>query len=244
MFHQPAVLARGPLNAARALACAAALAALAGCGASRLDGVPIGWTGFRDAQPMVLPSDPAQCPDLAGVYRATGEYRAGDKEPRALADLYGFLALSLQLPGLRGDGQPEWRPTPRATVAFEPDPGGWRVRARDGQGGSFGGQLPALDGAQDRQALRDGAQAVMPAAVRRHTGCIQGRLWVSARFDWRQHESEGVLRHVALFRREAGGLLVSVQRESDSIGMLLPWYSNDSAAFQYWFAPAPGADAR
>jgi hypothetical protein len=44
---------------------------------------------------MVLPSDPAQCPDLAGVYRAAGEYRAGDKDPRPLADLYQFLAHSL-----------------------------------------------------------------------------------------------------------------------------------------------------
>ncbi|MNR65916.1 hypothetical protein D3C85_1891760 [compost metagenome] len=48
----------------------------------------------------------------------------------------------------------------------------------------------------------------------------------------------GVLRHVAILRRDAGGLLVTLQRESDSIGML-PWYSNDSTVSQYWFAPAP-----
>ena len=47
----------------------------------------------------------------------------------------------------------------------------------------------------------------------------------------------GVLRHVALLRPDAGGLLVTLQREADSIGML-PWYSNDSTISQYWFAPA------
>ncbi|MOA58948.1 hypothetical protein D3C78_1834550 [compost metagenome] len=46
----------------------------------------------------------------------------------------------------------------------------------------------------------------------------------------------GVRRHVAIFRPQAGGLLVTVQRESDSIGML-PWYSNESSVSQYWFAP-------
>ena len=52
----------------------------------------------------------------------------------------------------------------------------------------------------------------------------------------RQYESMGVRRHVALFRPEAGGLLVTVRLESDSIG-LLPWYSNEGSVFQYWFAP-------
>ena len=45
-------------------------------------------------------------------------------------------------------------------------------------------------------------------------------------------------RHVAMLRPEGGGLLLTVRRESDSIGMLLPWYSNDSRVSQYWFAPA------
>lgn len=231
------------MNMIRLAACGLALAALTACGASRLDGVPVAWTGFRDARPMVLPSDPAQCPDLAGVYRAAGEYRAGDKDPRPLADLYQFLAHSLDLHGPQGEGMPEWRPAPRATVTFAPDPRGWRVQARDGRGGRFSGQLPALDGAQDGLAPRDEARPPVPAEIRRYAGCTQGRLWVSVRYDWRQHESMGVLRHVALFRRDAGGLLVSVQRESDSIGML-PWYSNDGGTFQYWFAPAAGADAQ
>ncbi|MNO09889.1 hypothetical protein D3C81_2333990 [compost metagenome] len=47
----------------------------------------------------------------------------------------------------------------------------------------------------------------------------------------------GVRRHVAILRKEADGLLVTIQRESDSIGMLLPWYTNESGLSQYWFAP-------
>lgn len=46
----------------------------------------------------------------------------------------------------------------------------------------------------------------------------------------------GVFRTVALLRPQAGGLLVSVRRESRSIG-LLPWYSSDEVRSQYWFGP-------
>lgn len=237
MSHVSVAPLRGVLSAARFFACGLALAVLAGCGASRLDGVPVAWTGFRDTQPMVLPSDPAQCPDLAGVYLATGEYRSGNAQSKVLADLYGFLAHSLQLQGVRGEGQPEWRPSPQATVTFAPGAQGWQVQAQDGQGARFTAPLPLLNGARDPDDADAPGRPLMPNALSRYTGCTEGRLWVSVRYDWRQHEAMGVRRHVALFRPLEGGLLVSVQRESDTIG-LLPWYSNDADTFQYWFAPA------
>ncbi|MNL18995.1 hypothetical protein D3C87_1401680 [compost metagenome] len=218
-------------------ACGLALAALTACVSSRLDEVPVAWTGFRDPQPVVLPSDPTQCPDLAGVYQAAGEYRSGDRQSKSLADLYMFLAHPLDLQGLRDGSPPEWRAAPQATVAFAPGARGWDVLAQDGQGGQFRGQLPLLDGARDSVASPVPFNPRMPGGIVRHTGCAQGRLWVSVRTDWAQYESMGVLRHVALLRPDAGGLLVTLQRESDSIGML-PWYSNDSTISQYWFAPA------
>ncbi|MFD4839326.1 hypothetical protein ACFWP0_17615 [Achromobacter sp. NPDC058515] len=242
MSHLPVAAQRGVLRIVRLSACGLALSALAACGASRLDEVPVAWTSFRDPRPVVLPSDPAQCPDLAGVYQAAGEYRAGDRQSKSLADLYLFLAHPLDLHGLRGGGTPEWSPAPQATVAFAPGTRGWDVQAQDGQGGRFSGQLPVLDGARDSVASPALFNPRMPGGIVRYTGCAQGRLWISVRADWAQYESMGVQRHVALLRRDAGGLLVTMQRESDSIGML-PWYSNDGAVSQYWFAPAPGAGA-
>lgn len=238
MSHQFFALPRGALRLVRLSAGGLALAALTACGATRLDEVPVAWTSFRDPQPVVLASDPAQCPDLAGVFRAEGEYRSGDTQSKSLADLYMFLAHPLNLDGLREGGPPEWRASPQATVAFAPGARGWDVLAQDGQGGQFHGQLPLLDGARDSVVSPAEFNPRMPGGIVRHTGCSQGRLWVSVRTDWAQYESMGVLRHVAILRRDAGGLLLTLQRESDSIGML-PWYSNDSTVSQYWFAPAP-----
>jgi len=209
--------------------------ALAGCSVSRVDEVAVTWPSFKDNTQVLLPSDPAQCPDLAGTYRAQGERRAGDADAFLLEDLRGFLVYPLDLPGMRDTLLPEWRSTPQATVALSRVEGGWRVSAQDGQGARSIALLPMLNGAQDPAALSGDANANRPDGVRRHTGCTQGRLWVSVRNDWRQYESMGVMRHVAIFRPDAGGLLVTVQRESDSIGML-PWYSNDGSVFQVWFA--------
>lgn len=217
---------------------AAALAALAltGC-ASRVDGVSVTWPPFRDGTLASLPSDPAQCPDLAGTYRAQGEFVSGDREAGALKDLRNFLKYPLDLPGIGDNPLPEWRSGPEATVAFTAAADGWEVLALDGQGARASGHLPQLNGARDPAARPDAARPSRPDGIRRLSGCTQGRLWVSVRHDWHQYESMGVRRHMALLRPEAGGLLVTVQQESDSIG-LLPWYSNDGSVFQYWFAPA------
>lgn len=211
--------------------------ALSACGVSRVDEVSVKWPSFKSGTPVVLPSDPAQCPDLTGTYRAQGEFRSGDRETTALNDLRNFFLYTLDLPGMRDTLLPEWRSTPEATVALARVEGGWRVSAQDGQGARSTAQLPMLNGAQDPAALSGDANANRPDGVRRHTGCTQGRLWVSVRNDWRQYESMGVRRHVAIFRSDAGGLLVTVQRESDSIGML-PWYSNEGSVSQVWFARA------
>jgi len=218
---------------------AAALTALvlSGCSASRVDGVSVAWPPFRDGTLAALPSDPAQCPHLAGTYRAQGEFVSGDRETVALKDLRNFLKYPLDLPGMDDNPLPEWRSGPQATVAFTAAPDGWTVLALDGQGARSSGRLAQLNGAQDPAALPGAARPARPDGIRRLSGCTQGRLWVSVRHDWRQYESMGVRRHVALLRPEAGGLLVSVLRESDSIGML-PWYSNEGGVFQYWFAPA------
>ncbi|EHK64529.1 hypothetical protein [Achromobacter arsenitoxydans] len=218
--------------AAAALACAA----LAACGVSRVDEVSVKWPPFKDGTLVALPSDLAQCPDLAGVYRAQGERREGDPQAALLKDLHDFLLYPLDLPGLRATSEPAWRSSPAATVAFSRAADGWDVLALDGQGARAAGRLPLLaaaDGAPEDESLRRPGDA-----LRREAGCTQGRLWVSVRHDWRQHESTGVRRHVAILRKESGGLLVTVQRESDTIGMLLPWYTNDSSQAQYWFAPA------
>ena len=125
-----------------------------------------------------------------------------------------------------------WNPAPGASVAFASDAQAWRALLRDGRGGKLEGRLP--DAASPADGLADPARSQVMLV----SGCAQGRLWISAREDWRQHESQGVRRHVAMLRPEGGGLLLTVRRESDSIGMLLPWYSNDSRVSQYWFAPA------
>ncbi|CAB3654453.1 hypothetical protein LMG26788_01734 [Achromobacter pulmonis] len=208
------------------------LAALAGCGVSTVDEVRVTWPPFKDGTALVLPSDPAQCPDLAGTYRVAGQARAGEAAA-GVADLRRFLAYTLDLPDLRDTAQLAWRPTPAARVTFKAAPQGWQVLADDGQGGRFTGLLP----------LRDvTAGSVRPAHgpladIQHFGGCTQGRYWISARRDWRQYESMGVFRTVALLRPQAGGLLVSVQRESHSIG-LLPWYSSDETRSQFWFGPA------
>ncbi|CAB3634425.1 hypothetical protein CEY09_12920 [Achromobacter marplatensis] len=211
--------------------------ALSACGVAKVDEVSVKWPPFRDGTPVVLPSDPTQCPDLTGTYQAQGEYRSGDREAKSLNDLRNFLIYPLDLQGMRDPVLPEWQSTPAATVAFTRAGGGWDVLALDGRGARSAAYLPELNGAQDTAALAHDARAGVPDGIRRHTGCAQGRLWVSVRHDWRQYESMGVRRHVALFRPEAGGLLVTVRSESDSIG-LLPWYSNEGSVFQYWFAPA------
>lgn len=211
---------------------------LSGCGASRVDGVAVTWPAFRDGTLASLPADPAQCPDLAGAYRAQGEFVSGDREAGALQDLRNFLKYPLDLPGMDDNPLPEWRSGSEATVAFTAAADGWQVQALDGQGARSSGHLTQLNGAQD-PAVRPGAarpSAARPDGIRRASGCSQGRLWVSVRHDWHQYESMGVRRHVALLRPEKGGLLVTVQRESDSIG-LLPWYSNEGSVYQYWFAP-------
>ena len=221
----------------RLAAAALALAGLSACGVSTVDEVRVSWPDFQQGEPLVLPSDPAQCPDLAGTYRAAGERRSGEFAVAALTDLQRFLANTLSLSGLPDTAQREWRPTAEASVTFTPVPGGWRIQADDGQGGGSTGLLRQRDGAADP----DGVAADPPRhpleGVRRYSGCTQGRFWVTARRDWRQYESMGVFRYVALLRPQAGGLLVSVQRESHSIG-LLPWYSSDDTQAQYWFAPA------
>jgi len=211
-------------------------AALAGCSVSRVDEVAVKWPPFKQGTPVVLPSDPAQCPNLAGVYRAQGERRAGDADAFLLEDLRGFLTNPLDLPGMRDATLPAWKPSPRATVSFVPDALGWQIEARDEQGARQVSQLVLQEEGADTAAV--GEPPHPGNAIWRAAGCSQGRLWVSVRHDWRQHESMGVRRHVAILRKDAGGLLLTVARESDSIGMLLPWYTNDGDLFQYWFAPA------
>jgi hypothetical protein len=57
----------GAWRVSRLAAAALAALALSGCGASRVDGVSVAWPPFRDGTLAALPSDPAECPDLAGV---------------------------------------------------------------------------------------------------------------------------------------------------------------------------------
>lgn len=211
--------------------------ALAGCSVSRVDEVAVTWPSFKDNTQVLLPSDPAQCPDLAGTYRAQGERRAGDADAFLLEDLRGFLVYPLDLPGMRDATLPAWKPSSGSTVSFVADARGWQIETRDGQGAREAALLALHDGgagsaAKSGESLRPGND------IWRAAGCTQGRLWISVRHDWRQHESMGVRRHVAVLRKDAGGLLLTVQRESDSIGMLLPWYTNSGDLFQYWFAPA------
>lgn len=236
-------LSSTPTARVRRCAGAAAVAlmltlSLSACGTSRVDGVAVSWPSFKTADPVVLPSDPAQCPALDGTYRAQGEFRSGDRDAAALKDLHAFFVYPLDLPGMRDASGPEWRSSPDATVTLARADEGWRVLARDGQGAQSTAMLAMLNGERDPGTLPGHIEPQRPDIIQRYSGCTEGRLWVSVRHDWRQHESMGVRRHVALFRPEAGGLLVTVQRESDSIGMLLPWYSNDSSVYQYWFAPA------
>ncbi len=221
----------------RFTAAALTAAALSACGVSNVDGVSVKWPPFKEGTPVALPSDAAQCPDLAGVYRAQGERREGDPQALLINDLHDFLLYPLDLPGMRGASMPAWRSSPAATVAFSKAAEGWDVLALDAQGARVVARLFLQDGGANA-AEADWAAMRPGEAIRREAGCTQGRLWVSVRHDWRQHESTGVRRHVAILRKESDGLLLTVARESDSIGMLLPWYTNDSSQAQYWFAPA------
>lgn len=217
----------------RHLAGALILATLTACSTSRVDGVTVTWPPFKDGSLLTLPSDPAQCPDLTGRYRTQGERRAGGPQGVPLKDLREFFAFPLALPGMESVTAPAWQSSAEATIRFTPDKGGWALLAQDGQGAQIQGSLVMHEDGQpadQRPMARD--------LIQRSAGCTQGRLWISVRQDWRQHESMGVRRHVAILRKEDNGLLLTVQRESDSIGMLLPWYTNDSVNFQYWFAPA------
>ena len=111
---------------ARRMTAGVALAVtLAACGSSRLDGVPVDWPGFREPRLPMAPSDPAQCPDLAGPYRIQGEFRTGERDA-SLDDLGRFLAWTLYLPGM-GQGEARaWNPAPGASVAFASDAQAWR----------------------------------------------------------------------------------------------------------------------
>lgn len=213
---------------------ATALASLSACGVSTVDDVRVTWPDFKQGAPLVLPSDPAQCPDLAGTYLAAGELRGGKASAAGLSDLQRFLANALALPGLQDTAERQWQPTAAARVTFNPVPEGWRIQADDGRGGGNETLLRQRDGAADPDPVNPADPPLFGAS--RYTGCTQGRFWVTARRDWHQYESMGVYRYVALLRPQQGGLLVSVQRESHSIG-LLPWYSSDSGQAQYWFAP-------
>lgn len=119
--------------APRWLMAALALATLAGCGVSTVDEVRVAWPPFKDGTALVLPSDPAQCPDLSGTYRVAGEPRAGEAAA-GVGDLRRFLAYTLDLPGLPDTAEHAWRPTPAARVTFNAAPQGWQVVADDGQG--------------------------------------------------------------------------------------------------------------
>ena len=137
------------------------------------------------------------------------------------------------VPARHGRGRfPRLEPRARRVGDLRVRRPGLAALLRDGRGGKLEGRLPG--------AASPAGDLVDPARqqIMLVSGCAQGRLWISAREDWRQHESQGVRRHVAMLRPEGGGLLLTVRRESDSIGMLLPWYSNDSRVSQYWFAPA------
>jgi hypothetical protein len=228
---------RGGERAVTLAAIALLAVALAGCSASRVDEVAVKWPSFKDNTQVLLPSDAAQCPDLAGTYRAQGERRAGDADAFLLEDLRGFLLYPLDLPGMRDAPLPAWKTSSLATVSFIKDARGWRIDTRDGHGAREAALLALHDGGSGSMA--GGGEPMRPGNdIWRAAGCTQGRLWISVRHDWRQHESMGVRRHVAVLRKDAGGLLLTVQRESDSIGMLLPWYTNNGDLFQYWFAPA------
>jgi hypothetical protein len=158
----------GAWRVSRLAAAALAALALSGCGASRVDGVSVAWPPFRDGTLAALPSDPAECPDLAGVYRAQGEFVSGDREAGASMDLRKFLQYPLDLPGMSDNPLPEWRSGPEATVAFTAAADGWEILALDGQGARALGRLPQLNGEQDPAALPGASGAV---AVARRAGC-------------------------------------------------------------------------
>ena len=107
---------------ARRMTAGVALAVtLAACGSSRLDGVPVDWPGFREPRLPMAPSDPAQCPDLAGPYRIQGEFRTGERDA-SLDDLGRFLAWTLYLPGM-GQGEARaWNPRPARRWPSHPTP--------------------------------------------------------------------------------------------------------------------------
>lgn len=138
-------------------------AALAGCSVSRVDDVAVKWPPFKQGTPVVLPSDPAQCPDLAGVYRAQGERRAGDADAFLLEDLRGFLTYPLDLPGMRDAPLPAWKPSPRATVSFVPDALGWQIEARDEHGARQVSQLVLQEEGADTAAVGEPRIPAMPS---------------------------------------------------------------------------------
>ena len=218
---------------ARRMTAGVALAVtLAACGSSRLDGVPSIGPAF--ASRACRWRRPTRRNARTWRDRIASRASSGPGARRVAGRSGPFLAWTLYLPGM---GQGEAAPGTRARRV-----GGLRIRrpglagAADGRGGKLEGRLP--DAASPADGLADPARSQVMLV-----SAAQGRLWISAREDWRQHESQGVRRHVAMLRPEGGGLLLTVRRESDSIGMLLPWYSNDSRVSQYWFA-RPDPDER
>jgi len=229
-------------SSARLLAISSVLLGVttAGCGTTA-DGLSVSWRK-GPAAPVAAPSSLAQCPDISGVYSATGVVETTSTKTPRLPDLQALLAGPLAIEGLRAVPAPEAQTSPRQ-VRIERHGEGWRIL---GAGGVIG-DLPFLNGAAE--PLRSGPKSgpeLYPDnrlfGVARYNGCARGRLWIAASSTRTQYENLNVTRAVAVLDPQADALHLTLSDQQENTG-LLPWAWKTHALTRYRFDRVPAAAA-
>lgn len=225
---------------ARLLAISAVLLGVttAGCGTTA-DGLAVSWRK-GPAAPVAAPSSFAQCPDMSGVYVATGVVETTSTRTPRLPDLQALLAGPLAIEGLRAGPalQPQTSPP---TVRIERHGDGWRIL---GAGGVIG-DLPFLNGAAEplRSGPKSGPEPYPDNrlfGVARYNGCARGRLWIAASSARTQYENLNVTQAVAVFDPQADALHLTLSDQQENTG-LLPWAIKSRSLTRYRFDRIPAA---
>ncbi|MGH7018661.1 MAG: hypothetical protein ACREEY_02205 [Brevundimonas sp.] len=177
------------------------------------------------------PSDPAQCPDLSGVYQSQGEIISRQGKPTADPDLNALLARPLAVRDL-SQSPDLWRDGAPTTVALSRHKGGWRIIADNGRGAAAEGQLPLLNGAADPEPNEPPYTADL---LSRANGCARGKLWIATESVRTQYESYTANSIVGVLTPAPDALLLDLWTERRQIG-LLPWTFVDRSVTRYRFA--------
>lgn len=229
-----------PVSPTRLLAISAVLLGMttAGC-STTADGLAVSWRK-GPAAPVAAPSSLAQCPDISGVYVATGVVETTSTRTPRLPDLQALLAGPLAIEGLRAVPAPGPKALP-PQIRIERHGEGWHIL---GAGGAIG-DLPFLNGAAE--PLRSGPKSDPELyadnrlfGVARYNGCAKGRLWIAASSARTQYENLNVTRAVAVLDPQADALYLTLSDHQENTG-LLPWAWKTHALTRYRFDRIPAA---